>query len=299
MDPNFHALPTLEEVVTWYEAHVPRLVFMLTMLALVALAYFVVTHILKKRLSRHAKNEREMANVRVFLRLWRYFFVFVLFLVLIISYTQSLTALGLSAGFLGMALGWALQTPIVGVAAWLMVLIKKPFAPGDRVIIDGIEGDVYDITVSHIYLEEYGGTTSDEERSGRFIMIPTGTLWTAKVVNFTLNDDYVLKEVPITITYESNLKKAIKILHEAAMKHAKDAIKTKKIRPVERINFLNSSVEIRLKYFVHVRNQAQTASAIRQEIFENIRKAKDVEIAYPHMQVVLGDKTAPAKNPLK
>lgn len=293
MPVSFSFLPSLEEIGQYYESHVPRFFLVILVLVILLISYFILTYIIRRRLNRLAKTERQIANVRVFLRLWKYFFFFIFILVIIFTYTQSLTALGLSAGFLGAALGWALQTPITGVAAWLMIIIKKPFMAGDRVIIDGIQGDVYDITLSHVYLEEFGGTTSEDERSGRFIMIPTSTLWTAKVVNFTLNDDYVLKEVPVAVTYGSNLDKAIKIAHEAALAHSRQGIKAKGVPPVERIDFLDSAVEIRVKYFVDVRHLAEVATAIRKQIFDKYRKSKDIEIAYPHMQLVMADKTAP------
>ena len=45
-----------------------------------------------------------------------------------------------------MQLGWSLQRPVTGVAAWLMVMIKRPFMIGDRIIIQGVRGDVLEIS---------------------------------------------------------------------------------------------------------------------------------------------------------
>lgn len=284
---SLKVLPTLEDIALAYEQHVPRIILVLTVTIFLAIIYLLLNWFIKKRLSRNAKNERQLAQVRVFMRLWRYFLVFLIVLIIIFTYTQSLTALGLSAGFIGAALGWALQTPITGIAAWLMVLLKKPFQAGDRIIIDNIQGDVYDITLSHVILEEFGGTASGDERSGRFIMIPTATLWSAKIVNFTLNDEFVLREVPISITYESNIDRAIKMIMEITTRHSKEAFKEKKVKPVVRVELKDSWVDLRAKYYVHVRDSDEISSLISKEFFDASKKVKDVEIAYPHVQVVM------------
>ena len=71
--------------------------------------------------------------------------------------------MGLTAAFLSMVLGWSLQRPVTGVAAWLMVMIKRPFQIGDRIIIQGVRGDVLDISPTHVLLGEVGGTIGGEE----------------------------------------------------------------------------------------------------------------------------------------
>ncbi len=38
-----------------------------------------------------------------------------------------------------------------------MVIIKRPFEIGDRIIIGDVRGDVIDLTLTHIYISEIGG----------------------------------------------------------------------------------------------------------------------------------------------
>lgn len=277
-------LPSWEDVVFWSESHVPR---MFWTLVFVGIAYALFNWIIRKRLAKNAKNEKQLAQIRVFMRMCRYSFVGVLVIVFISAYTNSLAALGISATFIGAALGWALQTPITGIAAWIMVLIKKPFQPGDRIIIDDVQGDVYDITVSHVILEECGGTTRSDDKSGRFIMIPMVALWTAKVTNYTHNDEYILREVPVGITYESNVDKAMKNLLEIATKHAKNALKDKKPKPFVRMEFKDSWIEIKVRFWADARDSGPLINSITKDFYAFTKKAKDVQIAYPHLQVLV------------
>ena len=72
---------------------------------------------------------------------------------------------GFIAGLLTIAVGMALQKPISSVFAWLIIVTRRPFSIGDRVVISNIRGDVVDISLTHIYLEEVGGTIDGEEKS--------------------------------------------------------------------------------------------------------------------------------------
>ncbi len=50
----------------------------------------------------------------------------------------------LVSGFVGLLLGWSLQAPVSGIAAWALVSAKRPFRIGDRVLFPslGLTGDV-------------------------------------------------------------------------------------------------------------------------------------------------------------
>jgi len=81
----------------------------------------------KTRLLQKAKGKKEKSNVKIFFRVAQYTLVSLLIIFAILSYTGSLTGIGITAGLLSAALGWALQRPITGVAAWLMVAYLSAF----------------------------------------------------------------------------------------------------------------------------------------------------------------------------
>ncbi len=112
----------------------------------------------------------------------------------------SWTALGLGVGLLSVAIGWALQRPITGMAAWFMIVVKRPFEIGDRVTIGAVKGDVVDITLTHIYINEIGGLVPSEENSGRTIMIPNSVLFEQNIINYTLQNEFVLDQVVTMVT---------------------------------------------------------------------------------------------------
>ncbi len=76
----------------------------------------------------------------------------------------SFAGLGIFAGLFSAAMGWALQRPITRAVAWLMIVTRGLVRIGDRILVGQVKGDVKDITLTHIYMEEIGGTIHSEEK---------------------------------------------------------------------------------------------------------------------------------------
>lgn len=229
---------------------------------------------------------RNVTNVRIFFNLLNYIFFFLLILFLIFVYAGSLTGFGISAGLLTAAIGWALQKPITGVAAWIMVATKRPFKIGDRVIIGDTKGDVSDITITHIYLKECGGTVDGEEISGRTIMIPNSIMFEKNILNYTLKDPYILDEVVTLVTYESNVEKAERIVLDIANKFVKDILEEVPVEPHTRLKFQDSGINVSLRYYVLTKERNKISTDVTREILKRFNKTKDIEIAYPHIELV-------------
>jgi hypothetical protein len=70
-------------------------------------------------------HKRTDPQVRQFMAMWRYSFLLIAIIFVIVSLSGSLAAMGLTVAFISMILGWSLQRPVTGVAAWLMVNLKR------------------------------------------------------------------------------------------------------------------------------------------------------------------------------
>ena len=71
------------------------------------------------------------------------------------------------AGFVGLLMGWSLQAPVSGLAAWVLVNVKRPFRIGDRVMLPsmGLTGDVSQIGMMSTRPES-GGRDGRQVRGG-------------------------------------------------------------------------------------------------------------------------------------
>jgi small-conductance mechanosensitive channel len=219
--------------------------------------------------------------------------MFCLLIFIVLAHFGSLAGLGLFAGLMSAALGWALQRPISGIAAWLMVVIKRPFEIGDRIIIGEVKGDVSDITLTHIHLKEVGGTIPSEEKSGRTteeisgrtVLIPNARLFEEDIINYTKKDNYILDEVDFPVTFESDIEEAKKIVGESAQKIIKEYIKKPKI--YIRTYFQASGVNVFVRYFTPALERNEISSQITEEILKRVRKVKNIRFAYHHEETVV------------
>lgn len=253
------------------------------------LIFNVAINSLKARLLKKARTKRERSNIQISFQLIRYIFTFLIIIFGILSFVGSLAGIGLAAGFITAALGWALQRPIAGFAAWLMVVIKRPFEIGDRIIIGNVSGDVVDINLTHVHIGEIGGTIAAEESSGRIIMIPNAKLFEEVIINYTKDNENILDEVKFSVTYESNLEEAKTIAINSAKAALKDFGSQSK-PPYLRVWFQPSGVDVVVRYFVPAANREEVRSNITQDIFRKVMTSKSVEFAYPHTEVIFRKK---------
>jgi small-conductance mechanosensitive channel len=230
----------------------------LTLVVLVNLKAYL-TRVMRRKLKEQAFLEENAAN---FLKVWNVLWKFVIVILVIMAMSGSLKLLGLTAGFFGMMLGWSLQQPVTGIAAWLMIILKKPFRIGDRVVIAGVTGDVTGISLTHVTLNQVGGSVGGEERSGRGILIPNAILFQHLIINYTLDQEFMLDEVPVRLTFDSNWDRAKEIMIAAAKEITKDIIAKTGQEPFIRAEFLDWGILVRLRY--------NTIPARRQEISTGI-----------------------------
>ncbi len=226
----------------------------LTLLILVNMKAYL-TRAMKRKLKEHAFLEE---NANSFLKVWNGSWKFIITILVLMAMSGSLRLLGLTAGFFGMMLGWSLQQPVTGIAAWLMIILKKPFKIGDRVIIAGITGDVTGISLTHVILNQVGGSIGGEEKSGRGILIPNAILFQNTIINYTLDQEYMLDEVPVRLTFDSDWTRAKEIMIAAAAEVTNDIIAKSGEKPFIRAEFLDWGILVRLRY--------KTIPAKRQEL---------------------------------
>ena len=255
----------------------------------VIILYWIFCYIsnsLKNYLLKRAKNKKERSDIEIFSRAIRYIIVLFLIIFGVLSYSGSLVSIGLFAGLISASLGFALQRPISGMAAWLMLVIKRPFEIGDRVIIGAVKGDVSDISLSHVHIKEIGGTIPSEEISGRTILIPNAKLFEEDIINYTRQDNFILDEVSFPITFDSDIDEAQKIAEESAKIVLQDYEKNTQ-KPYSRTYFQPSGVDIFVRYLTLASNRNEISSKITQNIFKKVNKTEKVKFAYFHSEVLL------------
>jgi small-conductance mechanosensitive channel len=120
-----------------------------------------------------------------------------------------------SIGLVGLALSWALQTPIESFTGWLMNGLQGYYRVGDRVAVGEIFGDVYRIDFLTTTVWEIGGPDRPpgfvhaEQPTGRLITFPNNEVLAGSIVNLTRDFPYVWDEMMVPVGNESDLSYAM------------------------------------------------------------------------------------------
>jgi small-conductance mechanosensitive channel len=267
-------------------------IIVLLFLALVVLSFVLdfILGMVKRVVLRKTKAKKHITNVEHIAKAVKYAALALFLLFGIVSYTGGWSGFGISIGLFSAGLGLALQRPIMGIAAWIMIVTKRPFEIGDRISVQTpsgvVKGDVEDVSLTHVYIKETGGPLQGEDYSGRTVMIPNAIFFEQSVVNYTADDEFLLDEVFFTVTYDSNLDKAVHIVFNAAQKHTKDIIERSGKKPVVRLISQASGIDVIVRYYTDISNLFETSSRITKDITEQIQEARDVNIAYPHTEII-------------
>lgn len=123
-----------------------------------------------------------------------------------------------SLGVISLILGFALQTPITSLLAWVYILIRRPYRVGDRIRIGEATGDVIDVSYLDTTLWEFGGEyLSTDHPSGRLIKFPNSNVLTTPIYNYSWPlFPYIWNEVKFYIAYESDLEWVAQVMKEVA-----------------------------------------------------------------------------------
>ncbi|MBA3890229.1 MAG: mechanosensitive ion channel, partial [Gemmatimonadaceae bacterium] len=127
-----------------------------------------------------------------------------------------------SLGLVGLALSWALQTPIESFTGWLMNNFQGYYRVGDRVAVGDALGDVYRIDFLTTTVWEIGsmarpGFVNAEQPTGRLITFPNSEVLSGSLVNLTRDFPYVWDEVSVQVANTSDIAYAVSVLEGVAM----------------------------------------------------------------------------------
>lgn len=216
----------------------------------------------------------------------------------------DIKTIGLGLGVFSAGIAIALQQPITSILGWFVIKIKKPLSVGDRIIVKDLKGDVEKVDLFHTTLREFGSRgLGGDDPTGVLIIVPNSIFLTEPILNYTKDFPYIWDEVVVSITYESDhihakeimlkcakeivgdsMEKAYKEMHVILKDSAqKDTIQKE---PAVFINFKDSYVEMRLKYCCSAWDIRRVKSEIYFAILEELKKHDEVQIAYPHMEVI-------------
>ena len=185
--------------------------------------------------------------------------------------TTSLAAL---LGAAGLAVGLSLQGSLSNFAGGFLIIVFKPFKIGDWIEAQGVAGRVTEIRMFTTHLVGLQNKT---------YIIPNGVLSNNTIVNFTA-EGQIRVDIPIGISYESDIKKARDVL--VKMAHAHPLVLSEPEPEVKVVELADSSVNISLRPYALPDNYWEVYFDLMEESKEVLAKV-DVGIPFPQRVVHL------------
>lgn len=268
-----------------------------TTILVLLVVFFVLKYIIKRYIT---DNERfYMAN-----KIITFVNITLIVLIVFFTYIDKVGYLVTVLGFASAGIAIAMRDWFMSILGWLVIVFGGSIHVGDRIRVekDGMiyVGDVLDISLLRITLLEDVTLTSYEinRRAGRIIFVPNNYVFTMMIANYS---HHALKTVwdgiDITITFDSNHKKAAHLAKEITRKYAKgytDITRKQLNKLRSSYNLKNSNVEPRIFVFIkenglcisswYLTNAYATLtlrSAISADIVDAFNAEEDITIAYP------------------
>lgn len=208
------------------------------------------------------------------------------------NYRNFATYLGLiSAG-----LAIALQPLIVSMAGWLFLVTRRPFKVGDRIEIGEHAGDVLDIQIFQFALMEIGNWVDADHSTGRIVFIPNSHALRFPVANYTGDFEYIWNELPITVTFESDWRKAKGLLRDIAEDHGSGAldaarrqlrsasnrlvIRYPNLTPIVYTQVEDNGVTLTVRYLCKPQRRRSTQQAMWEDILDAFAAEPNIAFAY-------------------
>ncbi len=204
-------------------------------------------------------------------------------------------------GLVSAGLTIALKDPIVNIAGWLFIIIRKPFEVGDRVQIGDQSGDIIDIRVFQFTINEIGNWVDADQSTGRIIHIPNGKVFIESQTNYTQGFSHIWNELGVLVTFESNWQQAKKILWEIADRHcehftekaAKKLLDASKkymifynnLDPIVYTDVKDSGVMLTMRYLCVPNKRRGSTHKIWEDVLEEFAKHDDIDFAYPTQRI--------------
>ena len=236
-----------------------------------------------KTITRRRKGIRKAVLYRIN-RLVYYLILFVGLFIGLWSLGFEFGNLILVGGFLGIVLGFGLQSIFNNFISGIIILFQSQLKIGDYIELEsGLRGEIREINVRSTII-----TTND----GIDVLIPNSEIVTTRVINWTLREPYRRVHVPFSVAYGTDVDLVNRVVFEEAKKVPITLLKVGVPEPIVYLTkFGDSALAFELVVWVNeraTRRVHHTQSAYLWAILKAFKK-HDIKIPFPQRDLHLID----------
>lgn len=222
------------------------------------------------------------------------FGVVVNIILLILIWESKITKLMTLISFVSAALAFALRDFVYNFFAGIYINVKKPFKVEDRVEVDGIVGDVVNISSLTFDILEVSSKDNGEQSTGIMIHIPNSKVFNGGVKNYTEAFKYIWDEISVRVPIDSDIDNAKSILYDIVrnnevVKRIPRKMKSElnsaigeyriyynKLDPIIYTSIEDSCVVLTIRYLAHPKKVRNIRSDIYTKVLDDFKNKKIV-----------------------
>ena len=295
------------EIQSQISQQVQKMFAIFIIIVILSIVAFLVKLALKKYFS---QNENYYMTNKII----NFTLFFLIIMVLLFSYIDNVSYLVTILGFASAGIAIALKDWFMSIFGWMVIVTSGSIQVGDRIKVqrNNVEavGDVLDISLFKITIREDITLTSytTNRRTGRIFFIPNNYIFSEMIANYTHSGlRTVWDGIDITITFDSNYKKAQRISREILKHYSKgytDVTRKQLSKMRSKYQLRATGVEPRVFTFVEPHGIVISSwyltnsyaalvlrSTISPEILDAFMKEDDIHIAYPTQQINIYKRT--------
>ena len=122
----------------------------------------------------------------------------------------NLSSLAVVIGALGIGIGFGLQNVVANYVAGLVIFFERPVKEGDRILVNGLEGDVVQIKLRSTVINTLTNET---------IVVPNSQLVGNSIHNYSYADRRIVIVNKVQVSYSTDLDRARQVLLEMAARN--------------------------------------------------------------------------------
>ena len=193
------------------------------------------------------------------------------------------TGLAVIFGFLSVGIGFGLQNITSNFISGLIVLFERPISVGDRVVVNGIEGDIEEINIR---------ATKVKTLENISIIVPNSDFVSKDVINYSHGDPTFKLIIDVGVAYDSDLDLVLQALDEVASESS--SVMKRRKHDVHLRSFGDSAWNMKLIVWVpNVKNRYTVQNELNQAIVRKFNE-RGIEIPFPQRDIHIKS----GKNPL-
>ncbi len=273
----------------------------LAIFVLVGFALYALSRLLRRGIDAHIEDINQRHQLRKIVA-YGFWIALVAASVVLFAERLALADVGTILGLIAAAVTIALADVVRSLAGWVYINSRRGVEIGCRIQVDGMIGDVIDISLLKTTMLEVGAPLVHALQStGRIVTVPNSVFLNKNVISSATVKPLVWQETQILVTFESDWKRAREIMQEVAMEMYEEivpelragfenlereyAFRLGSTAPIVYTQIADSGVMLTLRNLTLVRRRRSTTDRISTTILDRFAQEPTIDFAYPTYRV--------------